>query len=97
MKMDKTGLINKINERVTDIDMAIELIEDITDSFDEPSEIVEDTETTEKLARLEQLESELMDLKQKYKDRFMQGAEDMSDEPEIEELKEEKLIDIKEI
>lgn len=91
MKLSKDELIQKINEKVMDEDVKIELMEDITDSF-ESGEPKEDE-------RVKELEEKYKSLQEKYKERFLKGEE--KEEPEEkedeEELKEEEVIDIKEI
>lgn len=94
-KLSKDELIAKINEKVMDEDVSIELIEDITDSM----EVTEDTSTEDK-QRIEELETKLKEFKTKYKERFLKGKEDKEDEKEDKEdegLEEKEVIDIKEI
>ena len=94
-KLSKEELIKKVSEKVMDEDVQIELMEDITDSFE--TETV-DTSSEDK-TRIEELETQVKELKQKYKDRFLKGSEEKEDEDEDEdvELKEKEVIDIKEI
>lgn len=90
MKLSKDELIQKINEKVMDEDVKIELMEDITDSF-ESGEPKEDE-------RVKELEEKYKSLQEKYKERFLKGEEkEEPEEKEDEELKEEEVIDIKEI
>ena len=93
MKLNKEELINKINEKVMDEDVKIELMEDITDSFEEVAEAPKEDE------RVAELEEKYKILQEKYKERFLSGAEveDKTEDKEEEELKEEEVIDIKEI
>lgn len=96
-KLSKEELIKKVSEKVMDEDVQIELMEDITDSFE--TETV-DTSSEDK-TRIEELETQVKELKQKYKDRFLKGSEEKDekneDENEDVELKEKEVIDIKEI
>lgn len=96
-KLSKEELIKKVSEKVMDEDVQIELMEDITDSFE--TETV-DTSSEDK-TRIEELETQVKELKQKYKDRFLKGSEEKDekneDEDEDVELKEKEVIDIKEI
>lgn len=92
MKLSKEELKQKVNELVTDNDIAIQLLEDIEDSM-EVGEI--DT------AKIDELQAKLYDLQEKYKQRFLKGddkkdAEDKKEEVD-EELEEKEVIDIKEI
>ena len=85
MKLSKDDLIKKINDKVMDEDVKIELMEDITDSFEEGSTNEEDTQR-------------ITELEEKYKERFLQGEEKKEEEKEDdEELKEKEIVDIKEI
>lgn len=92
-KLSKDELLKKITEKITDEDLVIELMEDISDSLDvsteEEKKVLED--------KITELELKLEDLKTKYKERFLKGNELEEKEIEIEEPKEEEVIDIKEI
>ena len=94
-KLSKDELLKKITEKITDEDLVIELMEDISDSLDvsteEEKKVLED--------KITELELKLEDLKTKYKERFLKGndLEEKEIEIEIEEPKEEEVIDIKEI
>ena len=94
MKLSKEELIAKINEKVMDEDVKIELMEDITDSMEVDVEPKEDE-------RVKELEEKYKALQEKYKERFLKGEEKEDEkedeEKEDEELKEEKYIDVKEI
>ena len=94
-KLSKEELIKKVSEKVMDEDVQIELMEDITDSME-----VENIDTSsEDKTRIEELETQVKELKQKYKDRFLKGSEEKEDEEKEDdvELKEKEVIDIKEI
>ena len=91
MKLSKEELKQKVNELVTDNDIAIQLLEDIEDSME-----VGEVDT----AKIDELQAKLDDLQEKYKQRFLKGddkkeAEDKKDVDE--ELEEKEVIDIKEI
>lgn len=89
MKLSKEELIKKISEYEIGDEIKIELLEDVTDSFEVPE--VDNTE-------LDEIKAKYEELKEKYKERFL-GHEEKEDEKEdeIEELKEEEVIDVKEI
>lgn len=95
MKLSKDEMIQKVNEKVMDEDVKIELMEDITDSLE-----VNDNSESEKITELEQrineLEEKNKNLTEKYKERFLKGSE-KEDEPEENGLEEKNVIDIKEI
>lgn len=91
MKLSKEDLKAKVNELVTDNDIAIQLLEDIEDSME-----VGEVDT----AKIDELQAKLDDLQEKYKQRFLKGddkkyAEDKKEDDE--ELEEKEVIDIKEI
>lgn len=67
-KLTKKDLMKKINEKITDEDLATELIEDVEDSF-------EGTDTADLEKQIEDLKTQNGELKQKYKDRFLKGDE----------------------
>lgn len=92
MKLSKDDLIKKINDKVMDEDVKIELMEDITDSFEENT-------TNEDLQRITELEEKYKILQEKYKQRFLQGEEkkDNEEKEDDEELEEKEIIDVKEI
>ena len=87
-KLTKEELIAKVNEKLADnSELAIELMEDITDSF----ENVDLSGYVEKVVYEELL--------QKYKDRFLNPEEVKEEikEEEVIEEPEEKVIDVQEI
>lgn len=94
MKLSKEELKKKIDEKISDEDLKIELLEDIEDSID----ISDDSEKVEKTA-YDEVVAERDEIKRKYKERFLKGSEEDSEENEdnTEELKEEEVIDVKEI
>lgn len=92
MKLSKEEMKKKIDEKITDEDLKIELLEDVEDSF----EVSEDeTEKVEKTA-YDEVVAERDEIKRKYKERFLKG-EEVKEEEDDEELKEEEVIDVKEI
>ena len=94
MKLSKEELIQKINEKVMDEDVKIELMEDITDSLE-----VSDEKSDEVDERVKELEEKYRNLQEKYKERFLSGTEEKETEEkeDDEELKEEEVIDVTEI
>lgn len=92
-RLSKDELLKKITEKVTDEDLVIELMEDISDSLDvsyeEEKKVLED--------KINELELKLEDLKTKYKERFLKGEVIEEVKDEIEEPKEEEVIDVKDI
>lgn len=93
MKLSKEELKAKVNELVTDNDIAIQLLEDIEDSME-----VAEVDTS----KIDELQAKLNDLQEKYKQRFLKGDEKEDDAEEQkedveDELEEKEVIDIKEI
>lgn len=94
-KLSKEELLSKITEKITDEDLSIELMEDISDSFGGDDESVK----AEYEAKISELTNALDELKKKYKERFVKGEEseeEKSEEPS-EELEEKEVIDVEEI
>ena len=96
MKLSKEELSAKINDLDIDEEVKISLLEDIADSVDVEAEPQENGE-------LEELKIKYESLREKYKERFLKGSdeteekEDETEEKEDDELKEEEVIDVKEI
>lgn len=93
MKLSKEELKKKIDEKISDDDLKIELLEDIEDSIDVSEN---ETEKVEKTA-YDEVVAERDEIKRKYKERFLKGEEVKEDTEDDEELKEEEVIDVKEI
>lgn len=93
MKLNKEELKKKIDEKISDDDLKIELLEDIEDSIDVSED---ETEKVEKTA-YDEVVAERDEIKRKYKERFLKGEEVKEDAEDDEELKEEEVIDVKEI
>lgn len=95
-KYSAEELSSRINELDIDEDVKIALMEDITDSISP----VESEELSRLQAEIETTSKELVDLKEKYKARFMNAvaSEEVKDE-EVEsgEYEETEVIDVKEI
>lgn len=97
MKYIKEELLNKINGYDIDDDIKIELMEDITDSFTDgdDSALREEFENAKK-----EYEEKIVELKNRYKERFLAPIEDKKDvEEKIEdnEIEEKEIVDVKEI
>lgn len=93
MKLSKEELKKKIDEKIENEDLKIELLEDIEDSVDVTKE--DDTEKVEKTA-YDEVVAERDEIKRKYIERFLNGKE-QSEKVEEEDLKEKEIIDVKEI
>lgn len=91
MKLSKEELKKKIDEKISDDDLKIELLEDIEDTIDVSED---ETEKVEKTA-YDEVVAERDEIKRKYKERFLKGDE--TEVEDSEELKEEEVIDVKEI
>ena len=104
-KMSIEEFNQKWSEKLKDSeDLAIELMEDATDSFKRDDEAVNEEIKRlqeEKDAEIERISGELADLKAKYKERFLTPAsaevvEDIKEDSPVE-MQEEEIIDVKEI
>ena len=93
-KLSKEEFIAKIDEKLPE-DLKIEFMEDVSDSFENDSSDV----IAEKDAEIERLKAEVDELKAKYKERFLKSdeIEEEKSDDEVDELKEEEIIDIEEI
>ena len=78
MKLSKEELKKKIDEKISDDDLKIELLEDIEDSIDVSEN---ETEKVEKTA-YDEVVAERDEIKRKYKERFLKGDE-VSTETEV--------------
>lgn len=95
MKLSKQELKQKISDNIKDNDdLVISLLEDIEDSMIENNEQVID-ETNKK--ELEDLKWKYEDLKAKYKERFLSGAENKEKNTEDTGLEEKEVIDVKDL
>ena len=96
-KLTKEEIIKKYTEEkeyFPDDDSKIEFMEDVTDSMVEDSSD-KDEEIKKLKEENERLNSEVSDIKTKYKERFL-TSENKSEEKE-EEPEEKTVIDVKEI
>ena len=95
----------KLSDKIVDNDdLVIELLEDLDDSFTpKENEELEEMKKAiiEKDAELEKAKADLLDMKARYKERFLSPASesevDVIDEKVPEEVEEKEVIDIKEI
>lgn len=94
-KLTKEELNKRIDALELDDDTKISLMEDISDSINDDSEINSLRE------EISSKDSEIADLKEKYKSRFLESTEtakDIAEEaPAVEADEEEKVIDVTEI
>ena len=93
MKKSKEELKKKVDELEISEDAKITLLEDIEDSVEK--EEVQKEETVLKV-EYDKVLKELEEIKRKYKERFLSG-DAIPERTEDEDLKEEKIIDVKEI
>ena len=91
-KLSKDELLAKINEKLSDnSELAVELMEDISDSF-------ETIDTSEWESKIEEEKAKYEDLLKRYKERFV-SAEVVEEKEEIEEPNEPdaEVVDVKDI
>ena len=88
-KLTKDEFIKKYNEKLADNnELAVELMEDITDSIESD------------ISELEDMKKKYDDLLNRYKERFMapeEVVEEVKEEQPTEVVDEEEVIDVKEI
>lgn len=98
--ISKEELIKKVNESSLSDDEKISFMEDITDSWnDDVNEEYKaryEAEKKEMEANIASLEAEAEELKARYKERFLSG-EEKKDIIEDVTIKEDEIIDVKEI
>ena len=92
MKLSKDELKAKIDEKIEDESLKIELLEDIEDSID----VVEDEDEKVSKEEYDKVVAERDEIREKYKARFLSKDEDV-EEKEDEGLEEKEEIDVKEI
>lgn len=94
-KYSAEELSSRINDLELDDEVKISLMEDITDSVSPD----ESEELANLKAEIEKKDSELEELKEKYKARFLKAvdSEEVEEEVKDEDLEEKEVIDIKEI
>lgn len=97
-KLTKEELKSKIDEKIEDSDLKLELLEDIEDSIES-----DDIERVDK-AELDELKAKYDELYDKYKSRFLEVKEakevieDIKEDIDSDnEVKEEEIIDVQEI
>lgn len=95
----------KLSDKIVDNDdLVIELLEDLDDSFTpKENEELEEMKKAmiEKDAEIEKAKADLLDLKARYKERFLSPASESEVSETVEkvpeEVEEKEIIDIKEI
>lgn len=93
MKLSKEEFKKKIDEKIENEDLKIELLEDIEDSF----EVTGESEKVDKTA-YDEVVAERDEIKRKYKERFLDGTNVETEETEeTEEVIDVEVIDVKEI
>lgn len=96
MKLSKKELMQRISDLIEDEDTKISILEDMEDSIVEEGTIEQVVDESTK-RELEEMKWKYESLREKYKERFLKGSDEKEDEDEDVELKEEEVIDIKEI
>lgn len=92
-KFSAEELSSRVNDLEIDDDVKISLMEDITDSISKD----ESEELATIKSELDRVKEEYDSLKEKYKSRFFEAVSTDEEKKDDEELKEEEVIDIKEI
>lgn len=90
MKLSKDELKAKIDEKIEDENLKIELLEDVEDSYDVEKDVVSKEEYDKVVAERDEI-------REKYKARFLSKDESVEEEKEDEGLEEKEEIDVKEI
>lgn len=97
MKLSKKELMQRVSDLIEDDEIKISVLEDMDDSIVEELSVENVIDENTK-RELEEIKWKYEDLKNRYKERFLNGTDEESEEKEDdEELKEEEVIDVKEI
>ena len=92
MKLSKEEFKKKLDEKIQDEDLKIELLEDVEDSF----KVEDTTEKVDKTA-YDEVVAERDEIKRKYKERFFK-TDDVEEPEETEEgMKEEEIYEKEDI
>lgn len=91
-KLTKDELIAKINDKLVDnSELAVELMEDVADSF-------ETIDTSEYEKQIEEEKAKYEELLKRYKDRFVSGEViEEEEQVEVKDDKDAEVIDVKDI
>ena len=90
-RLEKDALLSKISQKLSDNeDLAIELMEDVSDSIDSSEEL------KKVQAELESKNKAYDELKKSYKERFLDGSP-TNNAPKFEELEEVQYVNCTEL
>lgn len=96
MKLSKKELMQRVSDLIEDEETKISILEDMEDSI--VDETTTETVVEESAKReLEELKWKYEDLRNRYKERFLKGNDETEEKEDDDELKEEEVIDVKEI
>ncbi len=95
--LEKKEILDKVSEKVSDKDLQIELLEDISDSFEKTDETVSKKDYDNVKVELDLMTKKYNDLQDKYISRFSEVNSPVQSEPLKEELEENKVVDVRSI
>lgn len=95
--LEKKEILDKVSEKVSDKDLQIELLEDISDSFEKTDETVSKKDFDNVKVELDLMTKKYNDLQDKYISRFSEVNSPVQSEPLKEELEENKVVDVRSI
>ncbi len=95
--LEKKEILDKVSEKVSDKDLQMELLEDITDSFEKTDETVSKKDFDSVKVELDLMTKKYNDLQDKYISRFSDVSSTKQNEPVKEDLEENKIVDVRSI
>lgn len=95
--LEKKEILDKVSEKVSDKDLQMELLEDITDSFEKTDETVSKKDFDNVKVELDLMTKKYNDLQDKYISRFSDVSSTKQNEPVKEDLEENKIVDVRSI
>ena len=95
--LEKKEILDKVSEKVSDKDLQMELLEDISDSFEKTDETVSKKDFDSVKVELDLMTKKYNDLQDKYISRFSDVRNTKQNEPVKEDLEENKIVDVRSI
>lgn len=95
--LEKKEILDKVSEKVSDKDLQMELLEDITDSFEKTDETVSKKDYDNVKVELDLMTKKYNDLQDKYISRFSDVQSTKENTIVKEEPIENKIVDVRSI
>lgn len=95
--LEKKEILDKVSEKVSDKDLQMELLEDITDSFEKTDETVSKKDYDNVKVELDLMTKKYNDLQDKYISRFSDVQSTKENNIVKEDPIEDKIVDVRSI